>query len=1121
MGGGPGISLSSSNNNTLNRNNVKSNGEIGIVLVSSSNNTLSDNDASNNGGGIYLGSSNNNVLNDNTANSNTGSCDDCGDDRQFGISLSSSYNNTLSGNDAHNNVVGISLSSSYNNTLNSNNVKSNDEIGIILGSSSNNTLIGNNANSNRYYGISLSDSTNNMFIGNNASSNNDSGIYLGISSNNTLLGNIVSNNKFGISLDSSINNTLIGNNARNNGNALFLFSSNNNTLSNNSVNSNSQGILLNSSNFNNITGNNISNSATFGLRVYETSKNNTISKNTVTNSRYGIFLSYVFNTTAYNNIMENNSFNFGVGGNLLSHLEGNNIDTTNLANGRPIYYVKYGKNTTYDGSTKASSFYCILCNNVTVRDLEMSNMDRGVYLWETSNSRIQNIRVLESGWGIYMILSPNNTIQDSKFSTYNIHHYSETGVSLSSSDNNTFENNTFISNNYGIELFSSSKNTIYNNYFNNINNFIFKGTIYENTWNVTKNPGKNIIGGSYLGGNFWANSTGKGFSQTCTDTNNDGLCDLKYTINSNNSDYLALKYQAVPPRITVVSPNGGENWTRGTTQTINWTSTGSTGAYVKIELLKPNKPNQLIVSATLNDGSYPWLIPVAQEPRSDYKVKITSTTNAAYSGTSEDFTIPVPTITVLSPSGTDIWTRGTTKTIKWNSTGSPGAYVKIELLIPNKPNLLIISSTPNDGSHPWLIPVAQEPRSDYKVKITSTINASVNDTSDKNFTIPTPSFTVVSPNGTESWIRGTTQTIRWNSTENPKGYVKIELLKPNKPNQLIVSATLNDGSHPWLIPVAQEPRSDYKVKITSTINVSINDTSDKNFTIPVPSFTVVSPNSTDSWIRGTTQTIRWNSTENPKGYVKIELLKPNKPNQLIVSATLNDGSHPWLILPAQVPGTDYKVKITSTANVSINGISDNSFTIPIPSITVVTPNDGESWIRGTTKTINWTSTENPRSYVRIELLKGGLFNRLIVASTLNDGSHPWLIPGIQVSGTDYQVRITSATNISIKDSSDNNFTIPAPSITVAIPNGGENWRRGITQTIKWTSTESPGTYVKIELLKAGIFNRLIVASTINDGSHPWFIPATQLLGSDYKIRINSTINPAITDSGDNNFNINS
>ena len=96
-----------------------------------------------------------------------------------------------------------------------------------------------------------------------------------------------------------------------------------------------------------------------------------------------------------------------------------------------------------------------------------------------------------------------------------------------------------------------------------------------------------------------------------------------------------------PPSIIVVSPNGGENWTRGTTQTIKWNSSGSPGAYVKIELLKPGVANKVIISSTLNDGSHPWLIPATQAPGTDYKVKITSTTNASYTDTSDNtFTIP-------------------------------------------------------------------------------------------------------------------------------------------------------------------------------------------------------------------------------------------------------------------------------------------------------------------------------------------------------------------------------------------------------------------------------------------------------------------------------------------------
>ncbi|MFZ3169392.1 MAG: Ig-like domain-containing protein [Candidatus Methanoperedens sp.] len=490
------------------------------------------------------------------------------------------------------------------------------------------------------------------------------------------------------------------------------------------------------------------------------------------------------------------------------------------------------------------------------------------------------------------------------------------------------------------------------------------------------------------------------------------------------SNNIALIINAAVPGIKVTSPNGGENWTHGTTQMIKWNSTGSPGAYVRIELLKPGRPNQLIISSTLNDGLHPWLIPAAQTPGSDYKVKITSTINASINDTSDkNFIIPVPSFKVVFPNGGENLIRGTIQTIKWNSTESPGTYVKIELLKPGKPNQLIILSTLNDGSHPWLIPVAQTPGTDYKVKITSTINASNNDTSDNSFTIPVPSFKIIFPNGGENWTRGTTKIINWTSTENPKGYVKIELLRPGKPNQLIISATLNDGSHPWLIPAAQTPGTDYKVKITSTINASNNDTSDNKFTIPIPSFKVTSPNGSESWIRGTTQTIKWNSTESPGTYVKIELLKPGKANQLIISATLNDGSHPWLIPAAQAPGSDYKVKITSTINASHNDTSDNNFNIPVPSFTVVTPNGGENWTRGTTKIINWTSTENPKGYVKIELLKPGKPNQLIILATLNDGSHPWFIPALQAPGTDYKVKVTSTSNLSITDMSNSTFSI--------------------------------------------------------------------------------------------------
>jgi hypothetical protein len=91
--------------------------------------------------------------------------------------------------------------------------------------------------------------------------------------------------------------------------------------------------------------------------------------------------------------------------------------------------------------------------------------------------------------------------------------------------------------------------------------------------------------------------------------------------------------------ITVTSPNGGEKWKHGTNHTIRWKSVGNPGKNVKIELLKGTKASQ-IVSSAKNTGSYSWKIPASQTPGTNYKIRVTSTTNKAYKDTSnKNFTI--------------------------------------------------------------------------------------------------------------------------------------------------------------------------------------------------------------------------------------------------------------------------------------------------------------------------------------------------------------------------------------------------------------------------------------------------------------------------------------------------
>jgi hypothetical protein len=100
----------------------------------------------------------------------------------------------------------------------------------------------------------------------------------------------------------------------------------------------------------------------------------------------------------------------------------------------------------------------------------------------------------------------------------------------------------------------------------------------------------------------------------------------------------------------------------------------------------------------------------------------------------------------------------------------------------------------------------------------------------KNYFSPA-SIIVTSPNGGQSWVTGTKHAITWSVT-NLTGYVKIELLKSGSPVRTIISSVAaGSGSYNWSIPTSQSSGSDYRIRITSTSNSAVSDTSDTNFTI--------------------------------------------------------------------------------------------------------------------------------------------------------------------------------------------------------------------------------------------------------------------------------------------------
>lgn len=73
----------------------------------------------------------------------------------------------------------------------------------------------------------------------------------------------------------------------------------------------------------------------------------------------------------------------------------------------------------------------------------------------------------------------------------------------------------------------------------------------------------------------------------------------------------STSYTATTPNIIVTSPMTGDNWVRGTTQTIRWNYVGDLGNYATIELLEQGRVDQTWNNVPQSNGigSYNWAIP--------------------------------------------------------------------------------------------------------------------------------------------------------------------------------------------------------------------------------------------------------------------------------------------------------------------------------------------------------------------------------------------------------------------------------------------------------------------------------------------------------------------------------
>lgn len=258
-----------------------------------------------------------------------------------------------------------------------------------------------------------------------------------------------------------------------------------------------------------------------------------------------------------------------------------------------------------------------------------------------------------------------------------------------------------------------------------------------------------------------------------------------------------------------------------------------------------------------------------------------------------------------------------------------------------------------------------------------------------------------------------------------------------------------------------------------------------------------------NWKCAETYTIKWCNF--PGRFVRIDLQKGWGSYKLITLSTPNDGSYSWTPGCYLRQGSDYRIKIdtaTGTLKDYRYDFSDNYFTIshPVAPEVKYPTESGITWKCLDTYTIRWYGFPGPR--VKIQLYKGSSLDRTIVPGAGNNGSYSWRVPISQKTGSDFKIKVTSTSDTSMSDYSNNTFTIKSRGPEVTYPSAeGITLKCGKTYTIKWHKFS--GRFVRIILYKGWGSYIAITYSTPNDGSYSWTPGCNLRPGSDYRIKIDA------------------
>ncbi len=422
-------------------------------------------------------------------------------------------------------------------------------------------------------------------------------------------------------------------------------------------------------------------------------------------------------------------------------------------------------------------------------------------------------------------------------------------------------------------------------------------------------------------------------------------------------------------------------------------------------------------------------------------------------------------------------------------------------------------------------PPALAPNTGYYIFWVAEAGGQFSDVVGQSFTtLGEPVITVLAPNGGESVEQNALVPITWtlsNFVADP--YLVIEYSNDGGTADWFQIAEGNsyefNGSFYWFVDVATG--ANYKVRVR-TDDGQIADDSDGIFEVSAqgaPSITLLYPNGGEEFQLSDFFDVEFTTTGLP---LTTELVFEYSANAgtdwaIINSGLLSEyaGKFPWYLDPLTFPSsTQYMVRVR-TVDGTFSDASDNVFTVnpaPPAELFISAPTDNDQLEQNTIVQVNigYNNFFDFETPLVLEYATDGGFDWFTVTSGTLDSfgsGYLWFIDAATYpTSTNYKLRLRTVDS-SVSFETFGTFTVnapvSAPTVSLLAPNGENNFRRGDTVPIRFTTAGLAGTsQIEISYSNDGIDFFLITQDLLSNlqGVYDWVLNDTYLEGS-YFVRV--------------------